>query len=333
MEYALMLTPHPNVRYRESLKQLAQAELAVLLGTLSVEADIRLETLGGAAFLCFEVPELEEQGWRQLSRLSGVCLWAERQGERLRPLAPIRDATCLGEDLPALLKYKGKTNESFTTLLLNLALWSSEHWWQEQLVVLDPMCGRGTGPMTALLRGWNAVGLEIDKRDVKECNDFFTRYLEYHRIKHQKKQLSCTVRGKQAALETSYAFAVDAVALKERPQCFRLLSGDTVQTADLLKAKSVHLLLCDLPYGVQHGPDIKHKGGLAELLARSLPGWYAVLKPGGAMALSFNSYTLKRQELARLAENAGFTVISEGAYLSMEHWVEQAVNRDVLVAK
>ena len=34
----------------------------------------------------------------------------------------------------------------------------------------------------------------------------------------------------------------------------------------------------------------------------------------------------------RLLENAGFEVLRGGVYEELEHWVEQAVNRDVIVA-
>ena len=55
-------------------------------------------------------------------------------------------SSALGGDLSGVLKYKGKTNEMFTGMLVNLAVFSSEYakWFDRPLQVLDPMCGRGT---------------------------------------------------------------------------------------------------------------------------------------------------------------------------------------------
>ena len=44
--------------------------------------------------------------------------------------------------------------------------------------------------------------------------------------------------------------------------------------------------------------------------------------------MSFNTYVTRRADLVRLCERAGLEVI---ATPPLEHWVEQAVNRDVLV--
>ena len=46
--------------------------------------------------------------------------------------------------------------------------------------------------------------------------------------------------------------------------------------------------------------------------------------------MSFNTYVTKRAELERLCEKAGFEIVQTQ---SMEHWVEQAVNRDVILAR
>ena len=51
------------------------------------------------------------------------------------------------------------------------------------------------------------------------------------------------------------------------------------------------------------------------------------------MALSFNTYTLSRDALRGQMRDSGLEVLEGGAYDSMEHWVEQAVNRDVAVAR
>ena len=62
----------------------------------------------------------------------------------------------------------------------------------------------------------------------------------------------------------------------------------------------------------------------------ALPGWLEVLKPGGALAMSFNTHVTRRAALVRALEAAGFEV---APVPSMEHWVEQAISRDVLLAR
>ena len=53
----------------------------------------------------------------------------------------------------------------------------------------------------------------------------------------------------------------------------------------------------------------------------------------GALAFSFNIYTLRRKEVEQLLTEAGLHVLSEGPYADFSHWVEQAVERDVVVAR
>ncbi len=56
------------------------------------------------------------------------------------------------------------------------------------------------------------------------------------------------------------------------------------------------------------------------------------IKKGGGLSVSFNTYTLKRDLLAALLQSSGLTVL-DAPYTGFEHWVEQAVSRDVLVAR
>ena len=52
----------------------------------------------------------------------------------------------------------------------------------------------------------------------------------------------------------------------------------------------VHLIACDLPYGVQHAP---RGASIERLMAGALPAWRESLVQGGAVAVSFNAQTLK----------------------------------------
>ena len=110
------------------------------------------------------------------------------------------------------------------------------------------------------------------------------------------------------------------------------LQTDTRNCGSLLKKHPADALVADLPYGVQHAPQANGKtSSFEDLLVQALPAWRQALAPGRAAALAFNTYTLKRDHLASLAEGAGFQIPDSPLYSDFSHWVEQAVNRDVLV--
>jgi SAM-dependent methyltransferase len=337
MQYAFLLRPHANPRYLASLQALAEAELALLLDALEIDARLSWESMGGAPWLCFACDPLSAEAWRLLSLHASSYVLAAREGESLIPLAR-RHPAYVGEDLAALLKYKGKTNELFTDMLLNVALASSGFALRagEPLRILDPLCGRGTALFAALRRGWHADGVDIDKTEIKELNGFFTRYLEYHRFKHRRTERALTVRGKLGGRLTQYEFADTPEHFKAGDvRSLRAVCGDTRDAPALCGSAAYHLLLADLPYGVQHAPmSARSRSNSFEALMReALPAWLHALVPGGAAAVSFNTHVTPRVKMLAWMREAGFEVCEGGYYERMAHWVEQAVNRDVAVGR
>ena len=331
MKYAFLLYPHQNVRYRQSLEIIAKAELSMVLSALGREAEVKTVRMGGAAFLSFEAEYLSQRDIHMLSQLSSVYVMFTEQDAQMTPVESLHPQY-VGEDLPALLKYKGKTNEMFTDAMLTMALAGSGFMpvHDSQLIVCDPMAGRGTTLMLALRRGYHGVGIEISKADVKECCDYMTRYLEFHRIKHKKSESSLTVRGKLGGRETKFVLSDNAENFKAGDtRTMRMICGDTRDAAALLKAESVHLMVTDVPYGVQKGTAGK-QDSIGGTLGEAMPGWFAALKRGGVLAMSFNTYVTRRADLERMCEKAGFEIVKTEP---LEHWVEQAVNRDVILAK
>ena len=331
MKYAFLLYPHQNVRYRQSMKLLAEQELLMTLRALGHESDVKLEDMGSAAFLHFEADTLNDRDIRMLSQLASVYVMFECANGGMMPMESLHP-DYIGEDLPSLLKYKGKTNEMFTDTMLTMALASSAFigMHDSDLVVCDPMAGRGTTLMLALRRGYHGVGVEIGKADVKEACDYMTRYLEFHRIKHKKAESSLTVKGQAGGKETKFVFSDTPEHFKSGDtRSFRMILGDTRDTLALLKAKSVHLMVTDIPYGVQKGT-AGRQDSIGGTLKAALPAWHDTLKPGGVLAMSFNTYVTKREELARMCELAGFEIVQTA---NLEHWVEQAINRDVILAR
>ena len=328
MTYAFLLYPHANIRYRQSLLQLAVQELSMTLSALGREAEVVPQKMGGAMFLTFEAAKLTERDMRMLSQLASVYMLFEMEDGKLTTLERTHP-NYVGEDLPALLKYKGKTNEMFTdTMALAASAFMPVH--DSQLVVCDPMAGRGTTLMLALRRGYHGVGIEIGKADVKEAADYMTRYLEFHRIKYKRTDSALTVRGQVGGRENKFVFSDSAEHFKDGDtRTLRLICGDTREAEALLKPNSVHLMVTDAPYGVQKGT-AGRQDSIGGTIAAALPGWFDVLKSGGVLAMSFNTHVTRREGLVRLFEKAGFEIVQTA---NLEHWVEQAISRDVILAR
>lgn len=331
MTYAFLLYPHANIRYRQSLLQLAVQELSMTLSALGREAEVVPQKMGGAMFLTFEAAKLTERDMRMLSQLASVYMLFEMEDGKLTTLERTHP-NYVGEDLPALLKYKGKTNEMFTDTMLTMALAASAFMpvHDSQLVVCDPMAGRGTTLMLALRRGYHGVGIEIGKADVKEAADYMTRYLEFHRIKYKRTDSALTVFGQVGGRENKFVFSDSAEHFKDGDtRTLRLICGDTREAEALLKPNSVHLMVTDAPYGVQKGT-AGRQDSIGGTIAAALPGWFDVLKSGGVLAMSFNTHVTRREGLVRLFEKAGFEIVQTA---NLEHWVEQAISRDVILAR
>ena len=110
----------------------------------------------------------------------------------------------------------------------------------------------------------------------------------------------------------------------------KLTTCDATEAREAFGSRAFHLIACDLPYGVQHA---SQGGSLEKLLARALPGWRGMLKPGGTVAVSFNAQTLKPARVHELMAEAGLSPAEETADGRFAHWVEQAVTRDLAVAR
>ena len=335
MRYALLLKSHGNIRYVQSLKKLALAELGCILKAWNIAAMPAVEEIGGAAFLTFDADDFPPDAWEAVSQHAAIVFAAVREGALLRPVALSRK-NYLPDDVAEVLKYKGKTNADFTSTLLHCARAVSDFAkTAEPLWILDPICGRGTTLFCALQEGHNAIGVEWDTKAVAEADAYFSRYLKYHKIKHRRTASSLTLPQGGNAKEVRYFLSNTNQSYREGDgKALRLITGDTRNAVQMLGEACCHLVVGDLPYGVQHAPK---QGGrmtsFTQLLSEIMPVYRKALKPGGAMALSFNEYTLPRNVVEQAMEDAGLTVFREAPYEDFSHWVEQAVQRDVVLAK
>ena len=334
MKYCMLLWPHANVRYQDASLQLAQSELRLMLDVFAPEATVCADDSRNLPTLLIETPCAMSQELIDALRRHSLmyALFEVCEGGLLRPTAT-RFSAYVGADLPGVLKYKGKTNELFLQLLINVALMAGgfAHKGGEALSLLDPMCGRATSLFAAANYGWNTAGTDVDKGDLAEAERFLKRYFEFHRMKYTSERHSRTIAGAKSAPCCEFAFA-------DTPQRFK--SGDTrdlqLVLTDAANARAAfgkerfHMIVCDLPYGVQHAGV---GGGVESLLRKALPTWRETLKKGGTIALSFNAQTLKRDAVRSMLADAGFEVKTGGAYDAFAHWVEQAVTRDIAVAR
>jgi len=311
---------------------LALAETRLLLGQRGVEVQPEVVHENALDWIRFECAPLDEGSIRQLARSAHIYFISQiHDGGLLKPLTSSEESY-LGDDLPYVLKYKGKTNETFTRYLINMALCSSAFSGDEALHLIDPMCGRGTTLFEALNRGWHAMGVDVQAADVDETGKFFKRYLEYHRFKHAVLKKSMTAKGKEAAVIQKFEFAKDAAAFKAGDvRSLSLAAMDSGRMGALGVKGQYHLLVSDLPYGVQHAPGGQKGKTLEQMVRDVLPAWRDALMTGGAMALSFNVNTLKLEFVRGAMEQAGLKVMRGPGYDGLEHWVEQAITRDVAV--
>ena len=328
MKYTMLLWPHANVRYQNETLKLAEGELRLMLDVLLPEAEISAIEVQNLPALQIDAPAALDGKVLSALRAHSLlyALFEQRSDGALLPVAGRAEAR-VGADLPGILKYKGKTNEMFLQLLINAALWSGgfAHRAGERLELLDPMCGRGTSLFVAANRGWNATGTDVDKRDLGEAERFLKHYFEFHRMKHSLNRESRTVRGGSVPV-TRFEFG----AREDGGSSLRLAAADAARVRETFGKEQFHMIVCDLPYGVQHG---SVGGKPEELLRRALPAWREALKKGGTVAVSFNAQTLRREKVLRAMEEAGFEAKRGGAHEGFSHWVEQAVTRDIAVGR
>jgi SAM-dependent methyltransferase len=351
--YAFLILPSHNRVYADAAPAMARAELAVLSAALpdgAIADDSVAETaIGGVPYVTFEADELSDADAALLANLSALYALFEVTGatgsELLRPV-PLRRLDRFDDDLLTILKYQGKTNEQFTKLLLNVTLASSAFAAElagpgdRRLAVLDPLCGRGTTLNQALMYGFDAYGADLDARDVETYAAFIQRWLKDKRLKHQADFSPVRRDRRVIARRLTAEFAATKDEYKAGDvQRLEVLDLDTTRIGDFFRKGSVDLVVADLPYGVQHGsqtPGGERGRALArsplDLLRSAAPVWAKALRPGGALGVSWNTFVARREDAAEALAAAGLEVLDSAPYHAFRHRVDQAINRDILIA-
>jgi hypothetical protein len=332
---ALKITPQRSTQYANMTERLAEPELlASPIG--AVIAHIKPVTLAGQAYLlvslddgsvssrCIEIQHILPR----LGATSEAYEFFERIGDVEGPFLRPLEATFtpfLPLEIAEIRRYKGKTNEVFTKVLLNIAVFAGAFAQQNtgRLRILDPLAGGGTTLFLALSDGYDAFGIEHQKQDVETTIVFLRQYL--HSIHIPFKELD--ERGRRSGRR--YQFEIGH---KGETRRFVLAHGDTrdanLHMQEVPGGPHMHAIVGDLPYGIQHF------GEIADMLSTALPAWENILLPGGTLALSWNATRIERAAMLDLIEKyTHLRVRNDPPYTQFEHTVDRVIKkRDILVA-
>ena len=339
--YAILLLPSANRVYADAATGLLTAELAIASDAVldGAVTDVEVAPVGGLDHVTFTAPELTPEQAGVLANLSAVYALYALEGDLLRPV-PLQRLDRYDSDLLTIQKYPGKTNEQFTKLLLNVTVLSSASaadMLTRRLAVLDPLCGRGTTLNQALMYGWDALGVDLDTKDFEAYALFVERWLKDKRLKHRvehgpvrrdKKVVARRLTATLAASKEDHRAGIT--------QRLDVVNTDTTRTVEFLGTGCADVVVADLPYGVQHGSRTAGRGlvrGPLDLLADAAPVWAKALRAGGAVGVSWNTHVARREDAAQRLADAGLEVLDDGPYLALRHRVDQAIMRDVLVAR
>lgn len=345
MKYALLANPGHNRVYFEESKKLAAAELELALPCLSVPCgDILPAQIGGVYYLTFSSEAvLTASDLVILSRLSFVYAIFEEKIEKGKTVffpCEMEDYAYIGEDIGTILKYTGKTNELFTRMMINCAVFASGAREFTGKRLLDPVAGKGTTLFEGLVYGMDVYGVEIGDRAVAEACRYLQKYLQMGKYKHSLKTERVSGAGKTFTAERRHLELARGREEAKRGEyrIFEMVAGNSCYVNQFYKKSYFDFLVGDLPYGVQHG-NVTNEGQTklsrspAALLQACLTAWRDVLKTGGVLALAWNVNVLPREAAERLLESAGFTVLHGGVYERFQHRVDQSILRDLVLAR
>jgi tRNA G10 N-methylase Trm11 len=189
------------------------------------------------------------------------------------------------------------------------------------LDVVDPLCGGGTTLFAALSLGADVAGIDMDRTDIETTATFISQYCRENRIALSSKEERLR---KLNARRWHFQLGKDDVR-----RCL-LVHGDARGSKDLLVGFGrPHLIVTDLPYGIQHNTPLRG------LLSDCLPIWAELLAPGGALAFSWDATRFNREEMVELvAAAAPLAVVDRPPYDRLVHRVDRVIKRrDAIVAR
>ncbi len=331
MQIALRVAPQHSTQYADMAARLAEPELLASPAGDWIDT-VERARLGGQDYLVATLTAAADVGHvvALLARLGATSEAfeylhgaGEVPGPLLRPLERAFEPF-VPLEMAEARRYKGKTSEVFTHVLLNLALFGGAFRDRlgERLRILDPLAGGGTTLFCALAAGYDAFGIELVRRNVETTAVFVKEFCRELRIPCRETR---DRKGRRR-----YRFEIGGP--RDDRRWLFLIEGDTCAADEHLRdvpgGAHVHSVVGDLPYG------IKHAGEAGALIAAALPAWESVLLPGGTVALAWNATRIPRTALVEaIASVPGLRVLDVPPYSQLGHAVDRVIRRrDVVVA-
>jgi hypothetical protein len=186
--------------------------------------------------------------------------------------------------------------------------------------------------------GFDAAGVDLDQKDFEAYSTFIQTWLKRKKVKHHAEYNGPVRRNGQVVARRLH---ISLAATKEdykagATQHLDVVNADTARALEFFKPGTFDLLVADAPYGVQHGSRTAAKGlarSPLDLLADAAPVWSKLLRSGGACGIAWNTLVARRDEAAKILADAGLDPLDSEAYLAFKHRVDQAILRDILVAR
>jgi len=317
----------------------AEARAALGAGDGWTAGVVEVAVLGGATFVAVESAEpIDPTGVAKVARLSFAAGVFERSSDDgLRIIPEPWPAPSLPRSLLTIQRYKGKTNEFFTRLLVNLAVSGQQRTDRtaaRPLKLLDPVAGRGTTLNAATLDGLDASGIELNRQDFDQYMAFISRWMQDNRIKHQIEKSHVRGRdgGRCPRVDVHYGTSKAEVA-KRLGRTLTFVNGDAADAHLWFAKNSFDAIVADLPYGVQHVATAGESARRSprDLVAALAPNWHQILRPSGVVVLAYNTLTMTRDHLGDVLTAAGWAP-DEAGESPFLHDVDASIRRDVVIA-
>lgn len=332
MKLALKMTPQRSTQYTNMVETLAIPELLIspLRHAITSAEPV---VLAGQGYVLAALDDARLSSPDQLDvlyRLGAIsevyeyfeCIGAV-QGPLLRPLEP-RFTPFVPREIVETRRYKGKTNELFTHVLLNIAIFSGGYseLYRQRLRILDPLAGGATTLFQALVMGHDAFGIETTRHDVETTAVFVKQFLNSEHVHFKEIDEHRRKAGQRYQFE---------IGPKRDTRLLVLVHGDAsdaeLHLREVPGGPRVHAIASDLPYGIQHF------GEIAGLLSKALAVWEGLLFPDGTLALAWNATHIERAVMVEFVErHSHLRVLNDPPYTQLAHTVDRVIKkRDVVV--
>ena len=307
---SILISPEIKSAYFKEYVDCSEVEL----NNCFPEIAVKRMSVGPLTFFKINV---EEEKISKIAKLSFFQAAFESDGEKLIPM-DISPEFKLHDNFIFSSKFKGKTNERFTQLMINIGLSTLEN--TDDVKILDPMCGRATTLLWAMRYGYNAKGIEVDPKALMDVNQIVKKWSKVCEIQSHCKEGSVSRKTKTGVGKFLEFHCQD--------NHMKIITGDSSVCSALLSNEKFDLIVSDIPYGVQHRTNGGSKNPL-DTLDLCLEEWKTNLKKGGSMVIGYNSNNPKREDFIELAAKHDL-IASE---TTLPHRMSESIIRDILILK